>query len=85
MLTQRMMALLVALSLMLLTGCANKASPMQIDVQKITAPEKLLSPCERPNIPQCVVDSCVAEFIVKQNQALADCADRMEVVREWSL
>lgn len=68
----------------LLTLTACSARPViKTEVVRVTPPEPLLQPCERPTWEGRTYRDLV-EHALRLRGALADCADRVDALREWA-
>ena len=75
---------LALLLLIPLIGCAPTVPVVITKIEKVKPDDSLLVNVEKPVVPDCKTDSCVASFIVKEEQALAICASRLDAIRLWS-
>ena len=77
-------ALLLALSPVLLTGCASSEPPLvvtKIQVERVTPPMGLLACLSDPEPPVTESQAVVASYLVNLWEAWADCSGKIDALR----
>jgi hypothetical protein len=66
---------------LLLTACGTTAVVPETKVERITVPDPLLVPVDRPTIPAAPTQRDVGELLLRYDGALDTCNGRLDAIR----
>ena len=73
----------IVLCLLLLTACSASEPVVRTETVYVRPPAELLEPCEHPEWRGRTYRDLV-EHALRLRQALGDCADQVDAIREWA-